>query len=735
MSVYTVAALRPKHDVRSNANANGRQLPKGSSSGRKEGFRRKLGLDLGATFATKRYRHSHSWSGLVLSLFVIFSSTLAPFSGTNTVSSALAGSTHNARTPNAASVTDYNLGNVGALAHGLQQSPQNEPLTEQHKDAATKFGDLPLAFERNVGQTDPSVEFMAHGGGGVFYFSPSEVVLSLERPNDPSTNINGHVSQVLGAAANTSPDSLSDHKLEHSGPNSRSIVRVGFVGANDTPSISGGSLLPGKVNYLLGNEQSKWHTGISTYSGIVYTELYPGVNLEYVGSAGQMKGTYTVAAGADPSRIRWRYEGVEDVRLDEMGNLQMQTARPGGDRSPDLPKSAFNLTEQAPKVWQNIDDRQVEVSARYLLAADGTISFQLGTYNPEHVLVIDPVLAYSTYLRGINGGTRPYAITVDSAGNAYVTGSTGSPSFPLANAYQATNGGSSDVFVTKFNASGNALVYSTYLGGSVIESAYDISLDAAGNAVLVGETLSPNFPLRNAYQSVCRCDYGLTYFDGFVTKLTAAGNDLVYSTYLGGSASDYATGLELDVSGNAYVVGTTQSTNFPTLVGSYQRTAGGTGDAFVTKFNSSGSPVYSTYFGGSGVDVAGGVALDSAGNAYIAGETGSTNMPVLNPYQSTFQGGTYDGFVTKLNPSGSGLIYSTYLGGSRGKDWGATIEVDGAGSAYIGGMTQSRNFPSTTGAMQTALGGDNDGFITKMNPAGNGLSYSTFLGGSGAEEV
>jgi hypothetical protein len=352
------------------------------------------------------------------------------------------------------------------------------------------------------------------------------------------------------------------------------------------------------------------------------------------------------------------------------------------------------------------------------------VSFSVGEYDRNRELRIDPLLSYSTYLGG-NGTNKGTAIAVDSSNAAYITGYTDSTNFPVSGAAQATSGGSVDVFVTKLNAAGNAIVYSTYLGGSGDDRGFSIAVDGSGSAYVTGYTGSTNFPVVSAFQP----NAGGGGRDAFVAKLSPAGSALAFSTYLGGSGSDSGNGIAVDGSG-IYVTGSTTSTNFP-VAGAFQSALGGGQDGFVTKLNAAGSAiVYSTYLGGSLDDRGSSIAVDSTGAAYIAGTTSSTNFPIAAALQST-NGGAPDGFVTKLSAAGNTLIYSTYLGGSgvENVELGRSIAVDSAGSAYITGMTASTNFP-TFQPLQASLNGSNDAFVVKLSPAGSAFVYSTFLGGS-----
>ena len=328
---------------------------------------------------------------------------------------------------------------------------------------------------------------------------------------------------------------------------------------------------------------------------------------------------------------------------------------------------------------------------------------------------------------------------MDSSGNAYVTGSTNSSDFPTMNPFQPNLGGATNAFVTKLNAAGSALVYSTYLGGSGPDQGDGIAVDSSGDAYVTGSTESSNFPVVNAFQST----FGGGLSNAFVTKFNASGSVLVYSTYLGGTGQDHGVGIAVDSSGNAYVTGSTQSSDFP-VVNAFQSANGegaGHSSVFVTKFNPSGSAlVYSTYLGGSGCNINGSsgtgnddgfaIAIDSSGNAYITGSTSSSNFPTMNALQPTFGGtcGGINGFVTKFNASGSALVYSTYLGGA-GVNSGNGIAVDSSGDAYVTGQTNSTNFP-TMNPLQPTLGGAYNAFVTELNAAGSALVFSTYLGGS-----
>ena len=493
---------------------------------------------------------------------------------------------------------------------------------------------------------------------------------------------------------------------------------MNLVGANPDASVTGLDQLPGTSNYFIGNDPSQWHTNIANYGQVEYQGVYPGVNLVYYGNQQQLEYDFVVAPGADPGSIRLSFQGADSISLDDQGNLVLATG--SGD-----------VLEHAPVVYQEVGGARQAVAGQFVLLGQDEVGFQIGTYDAGLPLTIDPVLSYSTYLGG-SGGDQANAIAVDGSGNAYVTGNTSSTDFPTtAGAFQTSLGGNGNAFVTKLNATGTALIYSTYLGGG---DGSGIAVDGSGNAYVTGHTSSTNFPRRPAAFQTSFAGGTYDAQNAFVTKLNATGTALIYSTYLGGSGSgvngDDGTGIAVDGSGNAYVTGFSESTNFPTTAGAFQTSYGGGYDAFVTKLNATGTAlIYSTYLGGSTTDVGQGIAVDGSGNAYVTGTTSSTNFPTTAGAYQTSYGGNSNAFVTKLNATGTALIYSTYLGGN-GNDYAQAIAVDGSGNAYVTGVTSSTNFPTTAGAFQTSYGGNYNAFVTKLNATGTALIYSTYLGGN-----
>jgi len=558
------------------------------------------------------------------------------------------------------------------------------------------YGKLPLQFEANRGQTHQDVRFLSRGAGYSLYLTAGEAVLLLSKPD-------------------------ADAK--------RVALRMSLVGAARKPVVTGVDELPGKVNYFVDKDPAKWRTNVPTYAKVHYSEVYPGVDLVYYGNQRQLEYDFVVAPGADPKKIVLSFKGADKLEIDAQGDLVLQAA-------------GAAIRQHRPTIYQETDGVRREIAGSYVRKGANRVGFKVAAYDRSRPLIIDPlVLSYSTLL-GANGSEGGSGIAVDSNGNAYVVGSTWGTDFPTTvGAFQTTKPSCTlpTPFVTKFNPTGSALVYSTYLGGCN-DSGAAIAVDAAGNAYVTGTARSAFPTTPGAFN---------TYNSGgsaFVTKLDPTGSGLVYSTFLGGSFDDFGTGIAIDSTGSAYVTGWTASIDFPTTPGAFQPVYGGGGGeaAFVTKLNPDGSGlVYSTYLTGgegSGHDHGSGIALDVDGNAYVAGVSNPfpgrpTTFPTTaGAFQPTFGGGSEDVFVAKLDVTGSALIYATYLGGSE-DDEVFNIAVDAAGNAYVSGRTLSTDFPTTAGAFQTTHGGNyTDAFVTKLNPAGSALVYSTYLGGNGSNE-
>ncbi|MCX7944181.1 MAG: SBBP repeat-containing protein [Deltaproteobacteria bacterium] len=629
---------------------------------------------------------------------------------------------------------------------------------------------LPLYFIKNEGQIDDRIKYYERGFEHIFFFTTEGIYMTLITPEKGAEEI----------------------KVDN--------IVLRPVGGRSEVEITGEDELHGRVNYFIGNEPTKWRRDIPTYSKVRYSNLYEGIDLVFYGNQRQIEYDVVVRAGVEPSKVAFLIEGARDVSVKEGDELEITLPsgrsiiqrRPyiyqeingekieigGGyviEKEGDSYRFTFFINEYNREYALVIDpiliystylggsapdhgfDIEVDDSGNiYLTGETFSNDFPIkdsydstyNTYGDVFVTKLNSVgnsIIYSTYLGGSDRDDSR-GIAVDSSGNAYVTGYTKSNNFPTQNAFDATYNGGDDVFVTKIDSLGR-LIYSTYLGGSYTEQGNGIAVDSSGNAYVTGYTNSSNFPTRSAYDSICgtdgNCNYdgGVYGTDVFVTKINQSGNDLVYSTYLGGSNKDFGYGISVDKSGNAYVTGYTESTNFPTQ-SAYDSGCGTDGncnfngsyyhpDVFVTKLNQSGNGlIYSTYLGGSSSDKSFGIAVDSWGNVYITGNTDSSNFPTQNAFDSSYNSNG-DIFVTKLNQSGNGLIYSTYLGGSS-SDSSYGVAVDSLGYAYITGNTDSSNFP-TQNAFDSSYNSNGDIFVTKLNQSGNGLIYSTYLGGSSSD--
>ncbi len=575
------------------------------------------------------------------------------------------------------------------------------------------YAALPLAFEANQGQTDERVDFLARGRGYMVFLTSTEAVFAL--PQNPTAQRQEH-------RVATHHPQLSD-----SGPrttDSGLILRMQLVGANVNPRGAGGKELPGKVHYFRGNDPQKWRTNIPTYAKVKYQEVYPGVDLVYYGNQRQLEYDFVIAPGVDPRIIRLAFAdlGETSFRIDLNGDLILGVA--GGE-----------VRLLAPHVYQESDGVKHAISGRYVLPRSATtdsgfheVGFEVAAYDLSKPLIIDPVLSYSSFLGGSgletgdNGVGNPFGnLTVDSAGNAYVVGSTSSVDFPTVSPLQASLGGGTDAFITKVKPDGTGLLSSTYLGGSGSDVALNIALDSSG-AYITGYTCSSDFPTWHPLQASLggNCD-------AFITKMNLGVTMLLFSTYLGGSGNDDGHGIAVDSSGNVYVTGTGDPATFPTTPGAFQDSPGGS--AFVAKLNATATAlVYSGFLGGrDGLDI----AVDASGSAYVTGITyADAHFPTPGALQTTYGGGISDGFVAKVNPTGSARAYFSYLGGSASDDNGYAIAVDSSGNAYVTGSTQSSDFPITPGAFQTTKKGIWNVFVTKVNPSGTAMVYSTYIGGS-----
>jgi len=547
------------------------------------------------------------------------------------------------------------------------------------------FPSLPLAFERNAGQAPAEVRFQARRPGMDVWFERGGARFRLRQKE----------------------------------------VALRFVNANPSAAIAGEGQTSGESNYLIGNDASRWITGVEQYQRVRYRELYPGVDAVFYGAGSQLEYDLVLRPGADVSRISFRLDGA--TRISERG----------GDLIVEL--GGGELRCKRPLVYQEVDGRRRAIGAGYEVRGQ-RVRFRVGRYDRAKPLIIDPIFDYGTYLGG-SGPEWGYAIATDAAGNAYITGMTQSSNFPTKGAVQSTaSGGLGDVFITKLRPDSTGILYSTYIGGDGAEGDTQgyvggIAVDGTGNAYVTGVTRSANFPTTsNSFQPTFgthdTCGTGPTAGycgDAFVLRLNAAGNALVYSSFLGGSNHDEGKALALDATGAAYVVGVTTSYDFPTTPGAFQ-TSLRYQDIFVSKISADGSKlVYSTLLGGSGYDAGLAIAVDVTGRAHVTGMTQSDDFPTKNALQ-TEVGAPWDVFVTKFNADASDVEFSTLLGGS-GTQEAMGIALDPAGNIYLAGYTDSADFPTVNAFQPDFGGGGGNGFVTKLSADGSTILYSTFLGG------
>ena len=666
------------------------------------------------------------------------------------------------------------LATVAMLAAGQAFSPGGQPAGKQVTPVAAKvsYGDLPLGFEPNRGQTDAEVDFLARGAGYSFFVTPKGLVTSLTKPvgGDPGKDVPAQ------------PEST--------------VVTMDLVGSSPAAAV-GSAKLPGKVNHLVGNDNSDWRTGIPTFAKVSYTGVYPGVDLLYHGANGALEYDFVVKPGADPGVISLAFGGARSLKIADNGDLVLSTV--GGD-----------LRQTKPHLYQEAAGQRSEVPGRFVLRPGNQVGFEVGAYDAARPLVIDPVLDYSTFL---GGGSNDFGwgIAVDPAGRTYLGGETSSAVFPRSNdtppGITKPPGKGTDAFVLRMDPEGDALEYVTFLGGTRDDSGQDLAIDPSGNAYLTGSTNSGNddpstvaievpFPTTaGAYDATCGTD-GLCdgSADHFLVKLNPAGTTVLYSTYLGGSGVEqHAPGTPYSGSGGiavrgstAYLHSNTFSTDFPVTAKAFQASCAscldGIGDGYLTLLDTSKSGaaglVYSTYVGGDGDEQSKGVALDGDGKAYLTGitvalavdengePTGTNSFPVKSAYQPTYRGGYSDAYLTKVDPFAKSaektLKYSTFLGGGGLEEgWGVAVRNN---QAYVTGYTTSGPdpsptlanpldpapdpvpyFPTTAGAYDTTYGGrastasgstlflDGDAFVFVMNTAGSGPVWSTFVGGPSAD--
>lgn len=614
------------------------------------------------------------------------------------------------------------LGALGAAgACGAAQSGPSHPgipsrpaasrevsKAEKDRELRAAYARVPMRFEKNQGQSDPSVRFTSRGSGYTLFLTDAEAVLALTQASRP------------GAKAE------------------KAVVRMGLVGARQAKVAAVGPE-HGKSNYFRGNDRRKWRRDIPNYGKVSYDEVYPGVDLVFYGKQRELEYDFVVAPGADPSRIRM-----------EFSDLSRSARRPALSAAGDLvlPVDGGQVVQKKPFAYQTVNGKQRPVACDFVLNGEQNVGFRLAAYDPKLPLVIDPILTFATYLGG-TAEDEALAVCGDAFGNVYVTGRTDSNNFPLQQPYQDVRFGDDDLFITKLNAAGCEHVYSTYLGGATAQDGFDraddkgagVAVDASGNLHVVGSTSCTDFPTTaGALQQSVSGAGG----DGFVAKLNPQGNDFLYCTYLSGDQAglDGATAVAIGFKGHAYVVGSTGSASFPTTPGAVQpEYGGGPSDGFIAKFALDGqSLVWSTFLGGGataksdGADYINDIALDPNNVhdsiIYVTGKTESYDFPLYRPFQIEVR--KFDAFVTKLDEGGDRILYSTYLGGLE-DDSGNGIDVDTDGSVYVAGTTGSKQFNNMPDPVQKFAGGDSDAWFAKLHPKATHALYFSYFGGKGTD--
>jgi hypothetical protein len=678
---------------------------------------------------------------------------------------------------------------IGRLSHvsrdfRASSAPAVPAASSSHVDVVKHYGQLPLAFEPNSTASSSEAKFLARGNGYALFLANHEAVLELRGPSK-----------------------------------SPAVLRMQLAGANPTPRFTALEKLAGTSNYFIGNDPRKWRTNIPQYAKVLERDVYHGVNIVYYGTQGRLEYDFDVAPGTDPSVIQLVFQGARDIQIDAQGELVAHTAagdvrlrkpvayqKIAGSKLPvavgymlkNSTSASFQVAEYDPRQPLVIDPiliyssylggSNIDSSNSIAVAPDNTAFVAGGTFSsdfptvhalqpnegggpdfPEDAFVAKisadgSTQLYSTYLGG-NNQDSANGITVDNFGDAFVTGYTLSPTFPVSTgAYDTLCGGDgkcgaswnpngdivSNAFVTELNPAGSGILYSTFLGVYENVKGQAIVVDGNGNAYVTGSTsanitptvpiIPPNVPpspfpiTANAFQPT----FGGGTTNAFVIQIDATGTSLLYSSYLGGDTEDLGYGIAVDNHANAYVTGLTYSTNFPTAGKPLQSTYGGAGDAFLTKVNTTlsgaASLAYSTYLGGAGLDQGNAITVDSNGNPYVAGLTDSSTFgftPAATVVQPAYNG-EGDAFVAEFSTTGT-LTYFTYLGGTHA-DSATGIAVDSTFNVYVTGTTASINFPTAGAVFQPAYGGGNtDSFVAKIGPGGTPLVYSSYLGGTNAE--
>jgi FG-GAP-like repeat/Bacterial Ig-like domain/Dockerin type I domain/Beta-propeller repeat len=586
--------------------------------------------------------------------------------------------------------------------------PFNSGAFVDTKASASSFDMRPLVFIENQGQWDDQVLFKAVSGGASMWFTYDGVYHQFTKRIDQQEQN----SDILN-------DLYQNIQREEQYSYEQIVLKSSLIGANFNPEIAGTDRMEYKCNYFFGNDQSKWRTNVPNYRAVIIDEVYSGIDLKYYSNEqGRLEYDFIVEPGTDPSVIQVQYDGAKSLAINTAGELVIET-------------KWHSFTQLKPVIYQYKDGNKESIEGDYILLSDNTFGFELGNdYNQALALVIDPVLVFSTYIGG-SGDEEASEIELDQDGNIIVCGQVRSSDFPMQNPFDGTYEGN-DIFITKFNPEGTALIFSTYFGSTGSDYPYTLHIDSDNNIYFAGTTyFESDFPLVNAYDSILEGNS-----DAYLSKLSSSGDNLIFSTFLGGDDNETISSICTDDNSYVYVTGKTYSSDFPTYQ-AYDYNISGTSDAFVTKFYPAGNSLsYSTFLGGSSTDGGGSIAVDVNGCAYVIGSTRSTNFPTLNAYDDT-QNGNNDIFVAKFSTAGNSLVYSTYLGGDE-NEGARCIELDDNNSVYFCGYSGSANYPTKNAYDDT---NDNPGaytsdiIISVLGSDGDSLIYSTFFGSPGTESA
>jgi hypothetical protein len=566
--------------------------------------------------------------------------------------------------------------------------------------AAHTIGDY---FTENRGQTTGGVRFYSGGNPAVAFRNDAVLFVWKEAvTNSERGNVGKQAMTDMRDSSSIKPPIMISHSY---------LLR--FDGAKSTVPI-GRDRASFDSNFFFGNDPDKWRTDVPNYREVVYKGLYDGIDLVYRLRDGDVKYEFIVQPGADPSAIALSLVGADPIAL-EAGELVVRAG-------------TFEARDSPPYSYQGEGE---EVRCDYAIRAPSSFGFDCGNWDASRQLTIDP-LVYSTFLGGSSlDSASGWRLVVDAAGAVYVAGYTGSINFPTTvGAYDTVQSGSWDAFVAKLNPSGTSLVFSTFLGDTSNDIGLSVTLDSLGYVYVSGWTMSSGFPVTPAAFDTTHNGEE----DGFVAKLSQTGNQLLLSTFLGGSGFDTSGAIALDSSGIIYVSGVTGSSDFPATAGAFDTSFGGQNDGYAAKFDPALSfLIYATFLGGAGEDEAHSLAVDSGGFAYVCGHAGASDFPTTpGSYSPSYRGGNADGFVVKIDQNGASLRYSTFLGGGGGDDL-YTLTLGAGNEVHVAGKTRSTDFPTTPGAVDRTFNGVDDVIVASIDSSGSTLVHSTFVGGAGQD--